>query len=348
MKILYVNFSYDTWGHMDLDEAYIRILSKFSEVYVIARSGWYKNLPEQVRLITYDPPFKENRAPGKYEQYPLSILVMKFTKQMQKQMKFDYTIVGTFNTLTLALAKKWFSGRSMYIMHHNNTDLLSRPLYKKIFERYMLCFRHIVQENFIKEYLISSIGIPKEQVILLPHPLSPSNMEAGTDKYYDCVGISNSNDETAVDRLIRMEKETHVFRDKKLRILLRSSHREYRDEYVQVIKGYLPSETYQEYITRAKSILIPFPDTFQYRESGSVIDALSNRIPVIGKKNLLLESYSRRYPEICMQYEHIESLPDMLEKLNKADILSRDNSFLCFIDEHSDERILRIMQNVFL
>lgn len=348
MKILYVNFSYDTWGHIHLDEAYIRMLSSFAEVYVIARKGWYTDLPESVRLIPYDPPFRAKKPPGKYEQYKMSVLVMKFAGHVQRQMKFDYTVAGTFNTLTLALTKKWFTGCNMYIMHHNNTDLLSRPLYKKIFERYMLCFSHIVQEDFIKEYLVTSIGIPRAQVVHLPHPLNPCNTGSGADKYYDCVGISNSNDEAAVDRLVRLEKETHIFRDKKLRILLRSSGKEYKDEYVQVIKGYLPSRTYQEYINQAKSILIPFPDTFQYRESGSVIDALSNHIPVIGRKNRLLEAYSRLYPGICMQYEHVESLPDMLEKLNETDPSLRDRSFSRFMEEHSDERILKILQDIFL
>ena len=49
-----------------------------------------------------------------------------------------------------------------------------------------------------------------------------------------------------------------------------------------------------------------------------------------------------------MQYEHVESLPDMLEKLNETDPSLRDRSFSRFMEEHSDERILKILQDIFL
>lgn len=348
MKILYVNFAYDMWGHKCLDEHYIRILSGFSEVYVIARAGWYENLPDNVRILDYTPKLISEKCSNRCLQYLLSVRVMHFSKQMQKREKFDYIIAGTFNTMTLLLGKNWFSKENTYIMHHNNTDLLSRPIYRKVFDLYKKKFNHIVQEDFIKEYLISELNITDGQVVVLPHPLNISYKKCSTKIQYDCIGISNSNDEESVGQLIQMEKEHHAFRDKKIKILLRSATKKYYDEYLEVITGYLSSQKYDEYISSANSILIPFPDTFRYRESGSLIDALSNGIPVLGGRIPLLEVYSEQYPNICMTYTNIHELPILLEKMKMVDVPLKERDFLKFIHDHSDENITEVMKDIFI
>ena len=340
MKILYVNFAYDTWGHKNLDENYIRILSRFAQVWVIARKGWYNSLPDNVTLVEYNPQCISEKCNNKILKHVLSVLVMNFSRELLQKEKFDYLIAGTFDTLTLVVAKKWFLPECTYIMHHNNTDLLSRTFYKIVFNSYKNRFYYIVQEKFIKDQLVRMENLETNKVVILPHPVNVNKKENSKDKIYDYVGISNSNDENAVKELIRLENAFQFLKKGRVTMLLRSKKEEYSDDYLTVIKGYLSSEQYEKYISNAKCILILFPDSFKYRESGSIIDALSNKIPVVGSNILIVKEYSDRYPNICKVYNNIQELPHLLKELEMISDEEKEKDFSRFIEEHSDGNIM--------
>lgn len=345
MRILYVNFIYDTWGHISLDQNQIKLLSKIAEVTVIARTGWYTNLPESVRLINFNPKHWKSR---RLEYYANSIQVMKYVQDINKQKNFDYIFAATFDIITMFLLYKRFDkSTKLYLMHHNNVDLLTRKLYLKTFQTYMNNVNHIVQAEFIRAYLHNTIGIPEDKIKMIPHPYNIDLNYEEKDKIFDCVGISNSNDEKFINELIELENMRHFFKLNKLNGVFRSKNRVFHNGYLNVISGYLPPEKYKYYINSAKCIIIPFSTDFQYRMSGTLIDALSNNIPVIGREIPIVKEYAQRYPEICFVFKDISTLLQQLKQLQQSNPQKMRADFHKFRQEHSDIFIQTLLKEEF-
>ena len=64
-------------------------------------------------------------------------------------------------------------------------------------------------EKFIGTYLNEKLGVNNQIIYPIPHPLNCTNNNVNV--IYDCVGISNSNDEEIIKNLVEYEKENKVF-----------------------------------------------------------------------------------------------------------------------------------------
>ena len=219
------------------------------------------------------------------------------------------------------------------MIQNNNLDGANSSKVKGIlFKSYSNKINHVVLEKFIGEYLHKTLDIPQDQVFLLPHPLNSNDDH--TSKEYDCVGISNSNDDEWIEEIIRIEKEKHPIENNRRRVILRSKKHAFDDGWLTVINGWMSDSDYNNYINKAKSIFLPFPSSFQYRMSGSVVDAFSNHTAVIGSPIPLFIFYSKEYDGIC----HIANSPvEFIETVISGNLsLNNDNEFLKFVERHSN------------
>lgn len=200
---------------------------------------------------------------------------------------------------------------------------------------------HIVLEGFIGDYIIHEFNIPDKNVFLFPHPLNSNDYSSV--KEYDCVGISNSNDDEWIKKIIDIEAEKRLFAEKKCKVVLRSTKYNYDDGWLVVFNGWLDDSKYNDYINKAKRIFLPYPKTFRYRMSGSVVDAFSNHTSVIGSDIPLFLYYSEIYGDICQIVKSPEELFEAV--LNKPDADKNEESFQRFIDGHSKPVLLKSIKN---
>ena len=190
--------------------------------------------------------------------------------------------------------------------------------------------------------MVHSLNVPVNKIHLVSHPCNQKQLNPAI---YDCVGISNSNDENWIRQLINEEKEYSTFKRENLQVLLRSKLYTYDDGYLHVINGVFPSQIYDSYITSAKALLLPFPLSFQYRASGSLIDALSNSIYVIGSDIPCFQYYSKRYPNICKTISKRSDFIMILKKIGENSEMEKEE-FKVFREEHSEKVILKQLKTV--
>ena len=163
-------------------------------------------------------------------------------------------------------------------------------------------------KSLFRNRLIKEIGVPTHRVFVVPHPVKRI-VSLQTEQKYDCIGLCNSNDESFIQEAIGREQ---VFRQEGLRILLRSKKVEKKDGYVEVIKGFLEKDKYDELIAAGKTVFVPLPESYIYRLSGSIYDALSRNKLVYTTSKYYAKEYERRYPGTCKYVDSVEQLIESL------------------------------------
>lgn len=344
MKILYMNLLYNNSGQRRMDENIISELVKIAEVYVVCPEGWYKHIIEGANYIHYCPrTIIRNKRTINYIN---SIKNIGFANKLSKQ-GFDYYLFASYETILYSL---WsiINPRILsksYVIHNNNIDGINEKRVKKLFfNTYANKINHVVLEDFIGEYLKKEFNLKEESVFVLPHPLN-SNI-CNEEKIYDCVGISNSNDDTWIREIIHLEKETNQFKNNGCKVVLRSSSYSFDDGYLSVINGWLSDNEYNKYINTARCIFLPFPNTFRYRMSGSVVDAFSNHTVVIGSGIPLFNYYATVYKNICKVVNSSKEFCKII--IEMKDNLTKEKDFDLFIQRHSQEQVLNSLKRMFI
>jgi len=251
--------------------------------------------------------------------------------------QFDFVWVNTFETISFAIGYKLINNKNIYIMHHNNTDELSNRIKRLFFNTYKNKVKHVVFEDFIKDYLVNSIGVKKSSVIVIPHPQKSNIPYLGVLDNKMCVGLSNSNDKSIVNQIVKEEILNKTFSENGIEMVMKSTD-EYQCNFLRVFSGFLGKEDYDKYINESTFVLAPFNANYKFRTSGFIIDALANEKIIIGSNIPLMRAYARKYPHICYYFNEIHEIPDIiLNASNKTEVAKRE--FSEFRHTHSDLQI---------
>lgn len=339
MKILYANMlePVSVKGHKNLDKKLIQFLSEFSFVSVVCPKLWYGNLPVHVKEYAIT---RELKTSGKIEYYRHSLKIINTISALDKRKKYDYIIFGSIDVYMTAYAimKIRESASRIFVIHHDDMDKIEKIWKARIFFRiYCKIINHITLDEFIFSYLISKYKLDPDKCSFIPHPMCNKQKEVLKKRQFDCVGISNSNEEKWIWNLLELEKKEAWFQNREIKVVLRSRTVEYDDGFLKIIREYLSDEDYAYYYGNAKSVILPFPDSFQYRMSGSLVDSLSNYSVVAGSNIPMIDWFSKKYPVICKK---MESTTDFLFFLENKEFCVDESAFCDFINEHSDEQVI--------
>ncbi|RLQ94813.1 glycosyltransferase family protein [Falsibacillus albus] len=345
MNVLFLDFLYPK-GHQRFSKDLIKYLSDIYDVNVIAKQGYYIDFTDDLQKVNKLEEHNFKIGDNWLLSRISSLNVMLKSAIFIKKNKSDYILVSSFDTITFAIGKIFFRNKDkMYIVHHNNVDELDNKYKLKIFKSYMNNVNHIVLEGFIKDYLVNEIGVNKKNVFVLPHPLYINETCKEQREKYLCIGLSNSNDEYFIEQIIKTEKENKKFLNSRKKVILKSKKYEFDNGYLKVVKGYLKKEKYDEYVSNSEYIFMPFPDTFCYRMSGTLMDALSNKKIVLGSDIPLMRYYTRKYPSICKIIKDASAFFYFL--LNSEQNATRNaKEFHSFNKFHSKENITRVLSDI--
>lgn len=341
-KVLYMELMDNNRGNLTVDLRYIRILSRITNLTVASPLGWYKGLDKEIKNMEY----ARRNSDALIDYFRNGITNIKELFKLDKQFKFDFVFCASYETYLHVLVPLGMpdTKRRIYICNHNNIDLMDRKKIKQMaFNLYKDKVQHIVFEEFMKTHLASKYHIAGENVHKLTYPIDEQPCD--NEKTYDCVGISNSNNESWVRDMVALQKDTKLLTAHNLKVILRSKEITYSDDNLIVINGYLEKQEYENYISGAKMILLPYPDSFQHRMSGALVDALMNRVKVCGTPIPIFKHYERMYPHICRT---IGSCDDLIEALLGKNSPDKENEdFDKFMLDHSDARIEEEFRNMF-
>ena len=333
MKLLVVDFLFVN-AHKDMNINFIKSISAFAEVDVVSLNGYYDNQKElfkQNRIILLD--IDIDRRTGPLGSRRFSLELMKRTASFVKRKKYDAVLCLGFETTLFGLGLPGFSGCPLFVFHHKNIDELTSKMKRLAFGIYKNKVYHIVFEEYFRNRLVDEIGVQANRVFVVPHPAKPIKC-VSTEKIYDCIGLCNSNDEAFIVDAVEREND---FLKRNLHVLLRSKRIEKHNGAVEVIRGFMEKEVYDELMAAGKTIFVPLPKTYVFRLSGSIYDALSRGKLVYTTSKYYAEEYARRYPGICFYVDSVEQLIQRLQE--QCNYETPSSSFRKFIEGHSIENV---------
>ncbi len=337
MNVLVTDFIFEN-THKDMNSNFIRAISKFADCDVVSVNGYYDDVEQQfaelgVRII--------NRSISKqmgmigYRKY--SYRLQKMSSNLVFQKQYDAVIVLCFDTVSTSLLPHVFFKIPTFLFYHRNIDELNNRIKRMAFSKYKGKLYHVVFEDFFRERLVKEIGLSSNRVYVVPHPAKPIK-NVPTKKEYDCIGLCNSNDEVLIQKAVERES---VFLHNKLHVLLRSKSIEKKNSAVEVIKGFMDKDVYDELMAAGKTVFVPLPETYVYRLSGSIYDALSRGKIAFTTSKYYAKEYERRYPGICKYVGSVEQLIENLLDNNKN---GAAESFQKFLAEHSIETVSNVIE----
>ena len=343
MKVLVVDFIYNVKQHLKMNCDYINALSRICEVIVYAKEGFYESgmLAANVEVITY----KDRGAQGNgLKRIKDSLYVMRGAGKLDKKIKFDAIFALTYDLRATALGMHFFKRRqTLYLMNHYNIDALERFSNFIFYFFYKNRVNQLVLEKYFKDHLVKRYNVKDELVYYVPHKAHfLENRKVVKAGKYDCVGISNSNDEQLISKIVQLEMTKKVFEGR--RVILRSRNQEFDDGNLKVINHYLSADEYADYMNCASQIFIPFPDSFKYRLSGTLYEALAAKKKVITTDIPLARDFQERYEGCCSIINSAEQFIRSIKDEQEHGISGE--AYEKFMVEHSEDEIIQTFRKI--
>lgn len=276
---------------------------------------------------------------------------MKEEYKILQAEKVDKILCIAYDLLTFGLVGRKYLKKDIYLWHHAESDELSSKLKNSIFRQYMNKVKHIVYTPFIKDFLIS-FGVEEDRVFVCPFVKTSYQSLAGNSDKNFYIAPSGSNDEQFCKALVDYEKRTGFFINNNIRFLIKSFDSVFNDGYLTLYNRYLSFNEYDELYRKAAAVIIPFPKSFNMRESGTIIDALSsgkrviaNNIPTVRYYQYICSSIDSNVVSI---FNNIEEFCNLLINDPNFDIKT-NYAFSHLIENmHNTQALLTSLSNIML
>lgn len=366
MRILYCDLrpKWTVAGHRNFDMKWAKYLSKVAEVTLFCPDdAWYDHVGHGIHKEIYDAGsiveskgwvnwriwhngnFKRFAVKDHYE----AILYIKKVIHLTKNNHYDYIFIGALDLLSYSLYRNKLKKVSKLVLL-NHSVYYESGLLESLYRKCKDDFIHIVMEQDGVEYLVGHYGIDRRKAHYIPHMLNPVDLKKMADvEPFEMVGISNSNVDEEIEKIISLDRSEGFFEKNGIRGIIRSKNIIYQSDYLKVFTGRLglTFEEYYSYILKAKIIVLPFSERFGLRSSGTIQDAFSQNIPILGNPFATMLQYERKYPNICKTYSNMEEFKDkMIEVLNRKEAYKKE--YKGFQEEHSDQVILERIREIFV
>lgn len=353
-RFLYVNIcEQDAYrGHKLFDMEYAAILSTLGTVDVIEpEARWYKT-DKKINIILYDPARDVKKFTASVlEKIDKGIIhrispythlcnykILSKVEKLDKQYNYTAIVAAHLDIFAFVLfRKKSLLVDKLFVIEHMPSAYLNKYV-RKVFNITKNKVTHLVMERAALKFYEEEYGVRKDKLRYLPHPYNEIQIDKN-EKEYEIVGISNSNSPAFIDRLIEMEKKEKFFQKNKIKALFRTTSEIFDDGWLKIIKGCLglSFEEYYSYILNADLLIAPFDVDFGARTSGTIIDGLSNGVPVIGSSFTTMIQYSNEYPNACKVFSSLNDMCDLIVNYMQHAQTYRYNA-QCDFDNFKKER----------
>ena len=339
-KVLVVEL-YPAKGHKKTFVSYSTMLKKNFDTTIVVPKNFKSNILNEELIYT---PFNYYEDLGcadtAFNRIKYSVKVTRFVNNLCKKLSIDTIICVTYDELAYLLTSKFFlKKKNVFLFQHNNIDNCIESKYRGLaLRRFANKVSHIVLGSFIKKALVEKFNVDTNKVIALPHPLNEINSEKCA--IFDCVGLSNGNDEKIINAIIESERQNATLMNQGKHVVLKSKNQSFDNEYLRVLNGFIPDEQYDKYINSARYLYMPFPLFYKYRMSGTLVDALGNGKQIIASDIELVRQVASVYPNIV----RIMSGYNLTDYLIKGDITcEQQKEFDKFSKYHSLSNVERIL-----
>lgn len=366
MRILYVNICEERayTGHRLFDVEWAEGLSMIGKVDLIQpHENWFQNVTENINLITYDYNSHDHSVlntaffhKGLLERIDLHHHVVngrlfRYIEKLDAVNRYDVILAAHMDYLMFNL-RFWNSKltKKIYLLEHSPV-IYKNKYYRLACALFKNKIKHIVMEKAALSYYTDKLCVKEKLVKHVPHPLNIiTEMDTNTINTYKIVGLSNSNSDLEIQKIVEFEKSTNYFKEHEISVILRAKSIKFNDGALTVFTGKfgLSFHDFYSYVLNADMLLLPFPTDFGARTSGTIIDGLSNRKPVLGTMFETMIQYSKDYPEICKTYCTVDEMIEKIKCFFKGEcIQSQKDDFERFLNDRSPEKMKHIYMETF-
>lgn len=351
MKIAIVDMYYE-YGHKGLNTSLVKILNSFSDIILLDYQEYYKNISSSEKLSKIQLrrifPIMGNRI----SRLIRNCLNLSIICRMLFRKEYDAILIVTYDNISLSIMWTLLKRKPIYIIHHNNIDGFRDKAENFFFKRYMNHVNHIVFAEFIKEGLISKMNVNRDRVFVLDHPLVKMlTIDVGNDcinkettnKIFVSLGLGS--DENLIQQLIEIDKENGYFENNCMKLILRSRLNNYESKGLKVFTGILPEDEYYKLYKMSSAYLLLYPETFQNRFSGSILNALQCGKCVISTDIPIARYFSTYYPNNCRIITNIENL---LTELTDFNLRFNYKEYEELLRRHDDSTIRKQAMHIFV
>lgn len=296
MKILYVD-PFSSPSHANFNRMHIEaIRSVTKDIHFVFKESYWKEIGVHASEVCYVIPssyFGKNKG-GLINRFYMCLVLWKIRQNVPLR-QYDKIIFAAYEEISLFFA---LYNVPLYLINHNNISSLNNRVKRFFFKRISKQNTHIVLEPYIKDYL-KSLGIKKVEVVrhgLIP-PYSASLFQIDTTLLHKQFLFSpsmQSVDTEFMEKLINDESFIKYLETQNLFLVLRSKTLHSSSPNILIFSQYMSKEEYIAYFLGAEAILLFYPESFRYRVSGVLLEAIS-----CGKKTLMSDI------EVFRQYESL-------------------------------------------
>ena len=367
MKILYCDLrpKWTIKGHRNFDVKWCHLLSNVADVTLLCpEMDWYKDVDGKIDKIIYNATDELKKRKwydwkiwnkGNFRRLAVrdhaeTNLYIKKVLELNKEKSFDYILIGALDIVSYLFYRRKLTSATKLVLIEHSADAYTKGILNRGFLRIKNDFIHIVMEKDAVKYFSDLYGINKDKIVYIPHMLNTISAGITADvEPYDVVGISNSNDDNELQKIINLEENERFFEKMGLRAIFRSKNIEYTSTALKIFKGRLglSYEEYYTYVTQAKVMVLPFSEKFGLRSSGTIVDAFSQNIPIIGNPFKTMIQYNRIAPHICKLYTTMDELKEgLMELIEMGD--NYHEEYRHFQETHSNGFIVEQIRKTFV
>ena len=330
--ILDINFAKT---HVNFNTEFLKAINHHSDIIIVDDNESY-GTPQNTNYI-----------------YIKSKLIYKFTKNSILSRVFMLVnFVKSYRSVSLIGADKVFYlnhdivvlffclffvpkkvKKSIYLVHHKHIDELNNNIKLRLFNSYKNQVNHIVLADYIKNHLINDIKVNENFVFTCNHPIYNRHKKISiTDSKNPTtfVSLSISSDERIIEEIINNKKLNDVLNDLNIKLYIKSKIYNHETSNLKVFNNFLDENSYNSLYNNCSGVLLLLDKAFEYRISGTMIDALSLGKIIISTNTSCAQFYSKDYPNMVKISYNTDDLIRKLKKniLNEPQLLEDHKRFL--------------------
>lgn len=348
IKCLYIDII-SPKEHLNYNNGILRNLPDHIILDVCGREKYFKKDVIKFRKYYQIPPeliyvFKQGR---KFTQIVMRIkmfLAFEWVYRNIDMNSYDAVIWASIDEIVFSLVCRKSRSRVLFIDHLIG-NIVSGRVKRFFFQRIRSEYEFIAFEDYIAEYLKKNVG-EKRKTWVVRHPLPEIDREVIPCAKLDYTLVfapALSNDEEFIDFLIREEEKI----PDKVKIRIRSTEKEYMSEKLEVYSLPIPEREYYSGIASSSLVLIHYGESYNYRTSGVLYEAVQLKRPVFLYCGNTLNHYRKKYPEILFPFFRTEGF---FEELRTALVRAEqvcDKDFDEILEDYSDKRIAAELKHIF-
>lgn len=316
MKVLFID-PICLPGHLNFNKIHVgELLKEFKNISFCFTEEYANKLgipKEKIAYVISDADV--NYSNGIRYRWSIFKVLFKIKRKIRLH-DYDAIIVSCYDEISLKLS----SFPSSYIINHNNICNLTNRIKQYFFRSVSKTHCHLVLNDRSLKYLCD-LGI--KRVVRIGHglitPYENKYPKTGNKNFTIFAPSLKSTDFNFVKQLISNDDFGRYLVINNIDLIIRGEYNIQNSVNIVQIKGRISEEDYIRTFLSADCILICYPNSFKYRVSGVLLEAIANQKKCIIRDSLDFEEYKCIFGS--------EAFFDDLQTLKKAIDYVKDDKY---------------------